>query len=407
MGPWAVVLLQFCFCLLLARLIIHIQSRRRGITRKTMIVLGSGGHTSEMFKFLSTLDERELKVNFNPRHYIIANTDLDSEDKALEFEANKNLGSYVIHRIPRSREVGQSFFTSIFSTLKAFVFSFIKVAQIKPEIILANGPGTCLPICVSGFITKIIGITPCCCIALAESYACISHPSLTTKLLHPIVDVLFVQWTGLLKLYPSAIYSGRLPVSTAQAKKRETSSFQSFRPKKIILVTVGSTRFEKLIDTVDTLEFGALIQKLGYNGIHIQHGTGKAPTTIPSLRSDTFEVVVFSRKPSLIDEIRQSSLIIGHAGVGTIFDSLENQRDILVVPNTALMNNHQTEIAKEMVSRGYLKMSSCESLHQDLTNFDAQQLYEFPKTESSVWKSMIHRHSGLYKMPSDPKNANK
>lgn len=37
------------------------------------------------------------------------------------------------------------------------------------------------------------------------------------------------------------------------------------------------------------------------------------------------------------------------AGVGTIFDALEAERDMIAVPNTALMNNHQTEIANEMV----------------------------------------------------------
>jgi hypothetical protein len=36
-------------------------------------------------------------------------------------------------------------------------------------------------------------------------------------------------------------------------------------------------------------------------------------------------------------------------GVGTIFDALELEKDMIAVPNTTLMNNHQEEIALEMV----------------------------------------------------------
>src|SRR5689334_5792225 len=53
----------------------------------TMIILGSGGHTSEMFRFLKTLSP-DLNL-FEPRNYIIAKTDIgenSSEVKAIDFE---------------------------------------------------------------------------------------------------------------------------------------------------------------------------------------------------------------------------------------------------------------------------------------------------------------------------------
>ena len=52
---------------------------------KTMIVLGSGGHTAEMIYLLETLDLKSLY----PRVYVVANTDVGpngSENKASMFE---------------------------------------------------------------------------------------------------------------------------------------------------------------------------------------------------------------------------------------------------------------------------------------------------------------------------------
>jgi beta-1,4-N-acetylglucosaminyltransferase len=131
----------------------------------------------------------------------------------------------------RSREVGQSYLTSILSTIWSFFYSVYLVWQSRPQIILANGPGTCLPICVSAFIlkvyfysisisifmfmysfSKIIGRLPATSIFLSESYACVNNPSLTTRLLYPFIDVLFVQWAPLMKKYKKAIYSGRMPL---------------------------------------------------------------------------------------------------------------------------------------------------------------------------------------------------
>lgn len=45
-----------------------------------------GGHTKEMLSFLSTIDPLELRMNYTPRHYIIAETDTDSVHKVEAFE---------------------------------------------------------------------------------------------------------------------------------------------------------------------------------------------------------------------------------------------------------------------------------------------------------------------------------
>ena len=48
---------------------------------KTMVVLGSGGHTAEMLQMLGLVTEQH-----SPRHYVVAATDTMSTTKALAFE---------------------------------------------------------------------------------------------------------------------------------------------------------------------------------------------------------------------------------------------------------------------------------------------------------------------------------
>ena len=77
-----------------------------------------------------------------------------SNKKVKQFEGyNQELR---IHKIQRSRKVGQSYFTSIISTLLALVFSIPIIFKIKPEILIVNGPGTCLPLCVAASFLRVI-----------------------------------------------------------------------------------------------------------------------------------------------------------------------------------------------------------------------------------------------------------
>ncbi|CAF1555361.1 unnamed protein product, partial [Adineta ricciae] len=84
-------------------------------TISTLIVLGSGGHTTEMFRLLSGTDPNVYK----PRHYMIASTDKMSAKKMNEFERN-TLEDMDVTFINRSRHVGQSYISSVFTTLWAF-----------------------------------------------------------------------------------------------------------------------------------------------------------------------------------------------------------------------------------------------------------------------------------------------
>ena len=80
---------------------------------------------------------------------------------------------------------------------------------------------------------------------------------------------------------------------------------------KTIFVTVGTTTFDKLIETVVSKSFQECAQESGYTRITGQVGQFSGQISVV----DGIEVVTYDYKPSIIDDITSSDLIISHAGL--------------------------------------------------------------------------------------------
>ncbi|GBB96045.1 hypothetical protein RclHR1_02670014 [Rhizophagus clarus] len=176
---------------------------------KTCIVLGSGGHTMEMLQLVEGLD---FETIYQPRIYVVANNDRLSLEKVREFENGKSGGkskSYDIVQIPRSRQVGQPWLTTPFSVLKALLACLKLIFGDSPDLIICNGPGSCIPVCVVSYLPRIMG-TKWIKLIYVESFARVRTLSMTGKLLYRFVDKFLVQWTYLQEKYPRAEYSGIL-----------------------------------------------------------------------------------------------------------------------------------------------------------------------------------------------------
>eukprot|EP00804_Cyclotella_cryptica_P015727 CCRYP_013372-RA/>CCRYP_013372-RA protein AED:0.26 eAED:0.36 QI:0/0/0/1/1/1/2/0/251 len=144
---------------------------------KALVVLGSGGHSTEMFHLLEELDPQI----YTPIVYVVANSDTTSIarlkryiDEARESSNAERIdrwdGRYPIeyetycekhnalltyhtttesdipikarvHRLPRPREVHQSYISSTFSTLYSIYHTVHMIIREQPDLILANGPG--------------------------------------------------------------------------------------------------------------------------------------------------------------------------------------------------------------------------------------------------------------------------
>lgn len=154
--------------------------------------------------------------------------------------------------------------------------------------------------------------------------------------------------------------------------------------QRMVLVTVGTTRFDRLIEGLDHLDVPSILMEKGFDKLVIQLGASEyfphnlCPSSAPVdcerrnqiVHDDGFIVEWFQYVPSLKDLIEQSDLVISHAGSGSIFESLEAGASVITVPNDALMDNHQTELASELERRGHLQVATPSSLVEVLRQYD-------------------------------------
>lgn len=179
------------------------KSRDKHATSKTLIVLGSGGHTTEMTNLLSHIDRKR----YSPRHYLVASSDQLSEQRVLDNEKDGLKSDQVfVEQIHRSRKVHQSYISSVFTTGYALLQCFWKVSRIAPDLILCNGPGTCVPVCLAAFVSRIFFVNTNCKIVFIESFCRTKTLSLTGMVLRPIADLFVVQWPYLAKYSNSIQY---------------------------------------------------------------------------------------------------------------------------------------------------------------------------------------------------------
>lgn len=89
--------------------------------------------------------------------------------------------------------------------LPKFIWLFFHAMELlkieRPEFIITTGALIAYPFCIVG---KIMGIK----IIYVESFARVTHPSLTGRLLYNFADLFIVQWEDMLKLYPKSILGG-------------------------------------------------------------------------------------------------------------------------------------------------------------------------------------------------------
>ena len=162
------------------------------------------------------------------------------------------------------------------------------------------------------------------------------------------------------------------------------------RPKKLCFVTIGATAsFDSLIKATLSQGFLEALHALGYTDLLLQHGakgnlileeyrmsSENAASNDHSLNINGFDF----NKQGLGEEMRAAKgdtdhfegVVISHAGrveivkadatayenssigSGSILDALRISVPLIVVPNPALLDNHQVELAEELAAQGYV-----------------------------------------------------
>ena len=148
-------------------------------------------------------------------------------------------------------------------------------------------------------------------------------------------------------------------------------------------VTVGSTRFDTLVQAVFTEDVLSSLYRKGYTRLVVQCGnsTFELASTIKNgnthkMNRAGVDIEFWSYKPSLQEDYEKADLVISHAGrhllsygrvvmgffellgSGTILDVLRMGKPMIVIPNPTLLHNHQEELASALEELRHLKATT-------------------------------------------------
>lgn len=159
---------------------------------------------------------------------------------------------------------------------------------------------------------------------------------------------------------------------------------------KTLFVTVGSTKFEKLINKILKTDILNLLKSFNFKKIILQVGAGvhddddlfnfKEKNTFSTSNNEivkffkeNVEVIAYRYKSSIKEDMQNADLVISHAGSGSVLESLEANKKLIVVVNDALMDNHQLELAEKMFDEGYLLYTNCDGLADKIELINNQE----------------------------------
>ena len=152
-------------------------------------------------------------------------------------------------------------------------------------------------------------------------------------------------------------------------------------PKKTIFVTVGSTKFEQLINKVLEHEVLDAFARFNFSRLILQVGNGKHDDQNMDLsqqqqiqfQKNRIQVIAYRYKSSIREDLASADLVISHAGAGSVLESLEANKKLIVVVNENLMDNHQLELAEKMYTEGFLLYTNCQGLTEIIQQINSTE----------------------------------
>lgn len=157
-------------------------------------------------------------------------------------------------------------------------------------------------------------------------------------------------------------------------------------------MTVGTTKFDALINAVDSFEVADALVNKGYSKLIMQIGSADyKPSELFGYGdggndvqlANGLHVSYFAFAPSLADYMQAADLIISHAGSGSIFEALRLRKALIAVPNGILMHNHQAELAEHLAKLSYMFAATPETLPNVITTMNTTSLRAYPKGDPS------------------------
>lgn len=163
---------------------------------------------------------------------------------------------------------------------------------------------------------------------------------------------------------------------------------------KNIFVTVGTTQFNDLINTLATPDVSKTLKSLGCENLTLQIGNGEeVDFLLPELKG--IKIELYRLKPTIIDDIKSADLVISHAGAGSIIETLTAEKPLVVVVNELLMNNHQTELAEQLFEDEYLFYCKPKNLNEILQKIDITKLKKYKKGNVKEFVGFLDEFMGF------------
>nr|POE56384.1 udp-n-acetylglucosamine transferase subunit alg13 [Quercus suber] len=177
--------------------------------------------------------------------------------------------------------------------------------------------------------------------------------------------------------------------------------------RKTCFVTVGATAsFSALIESVLSPSFVHALREHAYTELVVQYGAdGETLFTTRKRTSPAVGIQIsgFALDPSGLGRHMQAAqgrgdgssaregVVVSHAGSGTVLEALRLGIPLIVVPNNALLDDHQVELAEALAAQGYVVHARLDALEVALA--DAEGL----RVRQRAWppvNSGVHRQGG-------------
>ncbi|KAJ7978008.1 UDP-N-acetylglucosamine transferase subunit ALG13-like protein [Quillaja saponaria] len=165
--------------------------------------------------------------------------------------------------------------------------------------------------------------------------------------------------------------------------------------RRVVFVTVGTTCFDALVRAVDSQTIKKELFTKGYTHLVIQMGRGSYIPTKSTGENGSLDVHYFTFSSSIADHLRSASLVISHAGSGSIFETLRLSKPLIVVVNEDLMDNHQSELAEELAENKHLYCSRPQTLDRTIADMDLKSLLPYSPGDATPVAKIINRFLGF------------
>ncbi|XP_059275879.1 uncharacterized protein LOC132030315 isoform X2 [Lycium ferocissimum] len=169
----------------------------------------------------------------------------------------------------------------------------------------------------------------------------------------------------------------------------------TLKDKRVVFVTVGTACFDALVRAVDTPQVKNELFRNGYTNILIQMGRGSYIPNKLTVGNGSAVLEYFTFSSSIAGYLKEASLVISHAGSGSIFETLRLGKPLIVVVNEDLMDNHQSELAEELADRKHLLCARPQTLYETIVDMDTTSLVPYKPGDAEPVAKLINRYLGF------------